>query len=90
MSQSIWFDRFFFVLIVVSAIRIGVSLDEEPNLAHNRSAESGYFLEVVENILCPLFTLELAVRVVSNRHPLYFFMDPLKRKWIILDFNVLI
>lgn len=94
-SQSIWFDRFFFMLIVASAIWIGVSLDEDPSLAlpidvNDRPAESEYLLEVVENILCSLFTLELVVRMSSYKHPLNFFIDPLKRKWNIMDFIVLI
>lgn len=77
--NSILFNYFIFLLILLSAIIIGI--ETYPAMANQYRD----VLSLIDQIIIALFTIEIALKIISNgKRPWLFFSDP----WNVFDFII--
>jgi len=87
-SEHSLFEPVCLLVIVLNAIWIGVELDlRDPDAG---SDDTPLYTDVIENIFCGIFTLEILLRMVVYKKFYYFFIDPLKWMWNIFDLSLVL
>jgi voltage-gated sodium channel len=92
-AESLTFNVVIGILIGVSCVWVGYSLDNDPELAvpadeGTRTVESMTLIKLVDSILCGIFTAEQMIRIASYKKPYFYVTDPVYGSWNAVDFTV--